>query len=274
MQNHIVGLDRDIKAPQYIEDQPLVDLSSLEQRDEFIAAGDADPDQYINVDVLKDFPKNMNSGMDQSQMLACEKMLTNRIAIVQGPPGTGKTFTSVSTLKVMIENLRGSDPPLLVAAQTNHALDQLLNHILTFEPNILRLGGRSNKANEEILKRTLFELRTNNTIPGGTAGFRACRIQFARCSNDIISAVASLATGNMLTAEALYKQGLISEAQLNSLSGNSDWEGDDSGGDIAECENCRNDYPPGTQLTFRTRAHRRSNDAGSRNPASQPWSSS
>lgn len=226
-----------------------MDLSSLEQKDDFAAAEDDNLDQYINVDVLRDFPRNMKSGMDQSQMLGCEKMLTSRVAIVQGPPGTGKTFTSVSTLKVMIENLRGSDPPLLVAAQTNHALDQLMNHILTFEPNILRLGGRSNKANEDILKRTLFQLRNANTIPGGTTGFRACHIQLARCSNDIKSALEALVTGNLLNTETLQKQGLISESQRNSLSGNSNWEGDDSGGDIAECKNRRKHCSAGASLT-------------------------
>jgi helicase required for RNAi-mediated heterochromatin assembly 1 len=237
LQNHIVDLDRDIKAPQYVEDHPLMDLSSLEQKDHFDAASDDNPDEYTNVDVLRDFPKKMKSSMDRSQMLACEKMLTNCVSIVQGPPGTGKTYTSVSTLKVMIGNLYRSDPPLIVAAQTNHALDQLLNHILTFEPNILRLGGRSNKANEDILKRTLFELRNANPIPGGRAGFRAFQIELVRRVNDVKSALESLLTGSLLTADTLLKQGLITESQFNSLSGSSDWEGDDTGGDIAECKN-------------------------------------
>jgi helicase required for RNAi-mediated heterochromatin assembly 1 len=89
-------------------------------------------------------------------------MLTKQVAIVQGPPGTGKTFTSVAAIKILVANLRDNDPPLIIAAQTNHALDQLLNHVMKFEARVVRLGGRSDKENTEILKRTLYELRTKN----------------------------------------------------------------------------------------------------------------
>jgi helicase required for RNAi-mediated heterochromatin assembly 1 len=216
-----------------------MDLSSLEQKDDNPAVSQADPDRYINIDVLRNFPQNMNSGMDKSQMSACEKMLTSRIAIVQGPPGTGKTFTSVSALRVMIEDMGPKPSAILVAAQTNHALDQLLNHVLTFEPNILRLGGRSNKANKPILERTLFNLRQANRIPGLCIGYRQAHIQQANCIAAIKTAIETLMTENLLTADILRKNGLISESQRNSLYGNSDWEGEDTNGDTAECKNCR-----------------------------------
>jgi helicase required for RNAi-mediated heterochromatin assembly 1 len=116
----------------------------------------------LNVNILKNFPEDLNSSMDTSQLDACHNMLTKQVAIVQGPPGTGKTFTSVAAIKVLIENLRDDDPPLIIAAQTNHALDQLLNHVMKFEGRVVRLGGRSDKENTEILKRTLYQLRTNN----------------------------------------------------------------------------------------------------------------
>lgn len=239
LENHIVGLDQDIKAPRYIENQPLMDLSSLEQKDESADAKSNNLDRHINVDVLRDFPKDLVSGMDKSQMLACEKMLTNRVAIVQGPPGTGKTFVSVSTLQVMIQNLGPDDPPLIVAAQTNHALDQLLNHILTFEPNILRLGGRSNKANVTILQRTLFNLRHENAIPGGTSGFRRAHIQREKCGNEVKDTLETLTTENLLNAAILMTHGLITESQCESLYGHSDWEGEDASGDIADCKNSK-----------------------------------
>jgi helicase required for RNAi-mediated heterochromatin assembly 1 len=229
-----VSLNRDVEAPRYIEDNPLMDLSPLEGINDPSTSNEDDPDRFINVDVLRDFPKNINSGFDTSQMQACEKMITSRVATVQGPPGTGKTFTSVSVLKVLNANLVDDDPAIVVAAQTNHALDQLLNHVLAFEPNILRLGGRSNKANKAILDRTLFNLRTNNSIPGGRAGFRQAQIQGAKCASDLKAVLATLMTDKLLTAETLKAHGLITQSQYKSLYGNSDWEGEDVSGDIAE----------------------------------------
>jgi helicase required for RNAi-mediated heterochromatin assembly 1 len=174
--------------------------------------------------------------MDNSQMAACERMLTSRVAIIQGPPGTGKTFTSVSNLKVMIQNWHPGDPPIVVSAQTNHALDQLLNHVLAFEPNILRLGGRSNKANKEILKRTLYSLRKDNEIPGSRIGFRHCTIQLNTCKANIMAALETLTTENLLSGETLMKNGLITECQYKSLHASSNWDGAGSSNDIAECK--------------------------------------
>ncbi len=110
-----------------------MDLLSLAPKGDATIVNDADTDPLINVDILRPFPKNINSTMDKSQLAACQTMLTSRVAIILGPPGTGKTFVSVATLRIMIENLGPDDPPIIVAAQTNHALDQLLNHIHKFE---------------------------------------------------------------------------------------------------------------------------------------------
>ena len=213
-----------------------MDLSSLEQDDGSLSPRAEDPDRYINVDVIREFPEDFQSSMDKSQMSACQMMLTSRIAIIQGPPGTGKTFTSISTLKVMIQNWRPGDPPIIVSAQTNHALDQLLNHILRFEPSIVRLGGRSNKANEEILKRTLFNLKQTNSIPGGYSGFRQVALDFNKCKRDIAESLETLTTENLLNGETLMKNGLITEAQLKSLRTSPSWEGVDSVNDIAQCK--------------------------------------
>ena len=230
-----------------------MNLSSLEKKVDIPSVTENDPDRFINVDVLRNFPNSMNSGMDKSQMSACEMMLTSRIAIVQGPPGTGKTFTSISALKVMIDNLGPNDPPILVAAQTNHALDQLLNHILRFEPNILRLGGRSNKANKAILERTLYNLKHSNRVPRLLAGFRQAQVQQTNCINSIKETMESLRTDGLLTADILRENRLITAAQHKSLT--SRWEGSNVSGDIAECKNCCRYCSPVANLG--TRAHDR-----------------
>jgi len=244
-----------------------MDLSSLEQDDGYSSPKD-DPDRYINVDVLRGFPEDIQSSMDKSQMSACQRMLTSRIAIIQGPPGTGKTYTSISAVKVMIQNWQAGDSPIVISAQTNHALDQLLNHILVFEPSIVRLGGRSNKANEEILKRTLYNLRKDNAIPGCYSGYRHVNLQFEKCKRDIIDALETLTTENLLNGETLLKNGLITESQYKSLHTSSGWEGHDSTSNIAQCKPFRKSCF-GVVANECNRARRRSNHAGARNSPNQ-----
>lgn len=151
-------------------------------------------------------------------MAACERMVTKKVSIVQGPPGTGKTFTSVSALRIMIENMTSDSPPIIIAAQTNHALDQLLNHVLAFEPNILRLGGRSDKENVEIQKRTLHALRTSNTnLPNGYKGMKAAKALIDKRVQEIRMAVAPVLMDDSLRDETLLREGIITEAQRKSL---------------------------------------------------------
>jgi helicase required for RNAi-mediated heterochromatin assembly 1 len=114
------------------------------------------------------------NSMDSSQQDAVQRMLSKRLAIIQGPPGTGKTYVSVETLKILLANWRTGDSPLVVLAQTNHALDQLVRHILQFEPDVIRVGGQSK--DEVVKKRTLFEVsqRYDKRLPPG------CQLSMAR----------------------------------------------------------------------------------------------
>ncbi|KFY89900.1 hypothetical protein V498_06272 [Pseudogymnoascus sp. VKM F-4517 (FW-2822)] len=68
----------------------------------------------------------------------------------------------------MLNNWKVGDPPILVSSQTNHAIDQLLNLIEPFEPNFLRLGGRTTS------KWGILECPEDKTGPGNTSyPFRA-----------------------------------------------------------------------------------------------------
>jgi helicase required for RNAi-mediated heterochromatin assembly 1 len=145
-------------------------------------------------------------------------MVTNKVAIVQGPPGTGKTFTSIAAIKVMLSNLQPEDPPMIIAAQTNHALDQLMNQLLASEKNVVRLGGRCDKENVNIIKRTLYELRmTTKDVPGGGKGLKDCRTALQHKINEIELLMSPLLAGTLLTDEILIKYRLITEAQKESL---------------------------------------------------------
>ncbi|KAH8660848.1 P-loop containing nucleoside triphosphate hydrolase protein, partial [Tricladium varicosporioides] len=231
--SHLVDLDPDVKAPEYIKNHPILDLSSLVPIDKAsnpTKDGSALEILLSNVDALSHFPPIPESSMDASQMAALESMLTKRVAIVQGPPGTGKTFVSVMTLRILIANLQSGDPPIVISAQTNHALDQLLNHVLAFEPNILRLGGRCSKENEAILKRTLYELRNSakGQGPQQNHGMKAAYQMLDDCRQKIELALMPLINQDIITLETLLSHEIISQAQYNSLEGRS-WVGDTPG---------------------------------------------
>lgn len=73
-----------------------------------------------------------------------ELALTRELALIQGPPGTGKTFVGLKIVQALLQNYRVRKPgPILVVCYTNHALDQFLEGIYSFEPNLIRIGSRS-----------------------------------------------------------------------------------------------------------------------------------
>jgi helicase required for RNAi-mediated heterochromatin assembly 1 len=152
---------------------------------------------YENVNVIQDWPENPNTELDKSQLRALRRILTKRLAIVQGPPGTGKTHVSVMALKVMLDNMKLGDPPIIVACQTNHALDQLLRHVALFEESFARLGGRS-KDQDVIKKRTLYHLRQGKRImvTGGMRG--PARTKLDKLSSEMCSGLSSLELGKGL----------------------------------------------------------------------------
>jgi len=149
LSEYLVRAKKDVASPAYVHHNPYMNLSSLVSIEE--------SSDYENVDVLAEWPSSSHHSLDQSQSKALKRMLTKELAVVQGPPGTGKTFVSVVALQVICDNLRKDDSPIIVTAQTNHALDQILRHTSQFESNYIRLGGRSK--DKEIKKRTLFEVR-------------------------------------------------------------------------------------------------------------------
>ncbi|KUJ09467.1 uncharacterized protein LY89DRAFT_701455 [Mollisia scopiformis] len=226
----VVKLTSKSQAPAYVKENPFFDLTRLEPpRKEGFENTLVDTDDTFdlsNVDVLQNFPSYVNNGMDTSQLLACKALLTQPVSIIQGPPGTGKTFVSIAALKVLVANLKPSDPPIIVSAQTNHALDQLLNHIMKFEPNLVRLGGRSAKDNTEIRKRTLYELReANRDVQDARQGLRIAHTTYVNLCNEIEAIVHPLKNGEIMTAQILVEHGILSEAQRSSL--NSTGWGDD-----------------------------------------------
>ncbi|KAK0256573.1 hypothetical protein LTS09_008689 [Friedmanniomyces endolithicus] len=159
---HLVFAQPTIAAPRYVVDQPKRDLSSVMRTNEHATTE--------NVDILRHWPAQPSSDLDASQLAALRRILTKRLAVIQGPPGTGKTYVSEQAIRIMLANGKPDDPPIIIACQTNHAVDQLLlRKVAEFEKDFVRLGGRS-KDKEVIKKRTLYEVKmlTSNERPAGS----------------------------------------------------------------------------------------------------------
>ncbi|KAL9107643.1 MAG: hypothetical protein Q9227_007450 [Pyrenula ochraceoflavens] len=88
---------------------------------------------------------NDRSNLDDAQQIAVVEALTRSLALIQGPPGTGKSFTGVSLIKVLLDNAKKAKlGPIVCVCYTNHALDQLLEHLVSGGvKQIVRIGSRS-----------------------------------------------------------------------------------------------------------------------------------
>ncbi|KAK4216738.1 hypothetical protein QBC37DRAFT_471134 [Rhypophila decipiens] len=83
--------------------------------------------------------------LDRTQSIALSESLSRELAMIQGPPGTGKSFTGEQLIKVLLANKNKSQlGPILCVCYTNHALDQLLEHLVDAGiKGIIRIGSRS-----------------------------------------------------------------------------------------------------------------------------------
>lgn len=211
---HICGLTRDIGHPAYVEEKSQMKLFSNE---------------YI--DILCDWPLKPQNNLDESQWEALHQILTKRLAIIQGPPGTGKTHVSVSALRLFISNWRPKDPPIVVAAHTNHALDQLLNHVSAFVPDYIRLGGRS--LDENVKKRTLFEVSKGTSVPrmhgSILPSIRQKLDNLKETIGELVSAFSGEVVMEPLPAVFFLQHGAITEKQYELLcEGANQWAGSGS----------------------------------------------
>ncbi|ROV98679.1 hypothetical protein VMCG_06750 [Cytospora schulzeri] len=182
--------------------------------------------QYREYNILHRLPPNsigLHTSLDSSQVEALQRMISKEVAIVQGPPGTGKTFTSVKALMVMLHNRRRRDPPIIIAAQTNHALDQLLIYCHSAGAKIMRVGGRTE--NEVIKERTVYNLRNSArkmATDGRNKSLEKGRLRIVERFADLVAGV--FGDQGLIDPAALFQAGIINEAQLKSLT-DEEWEG-------------------------------------------------
>ena len=104
------------------------------------------PGQPFNDNTLRE-----KSTLDDAQQLSTINALESCLALIQGPPGTGKSYTGVAIIKALLRNRNSARlGPIICVCYTNHALDQLLEHLVEDGvKQLIRLGSRSKS---ELLK--------------------------------------------------------------------------------------------------------------------------
>ncbi|CAG8285304.1 unnamed protein product [Penicillium salamii] len=215
----ICGLSANIGAPEYIQSRPTLNFESLAP-----TAGEDPPPSYSH-DVTQNWPASPMAQLDETQWSALKEMVTKELSLTHGPPGTGKTHISLKALQLMLANKDPKDPPIIVAAQTNHALDQLLKLISEFEPNFVRLGSRSGEP--KIRERTIYELRRKNLTPTVVdSSLPSVKKRHEALCKRIVKILEPLSEGlspagspsNPIRLVTFVKWGLLTVAQAQSLS--------------------------------------------------------
>jgi len=98
------------------------------------------PGQPFDDSILRE-----KSTLDDAQQLSTINALRSCLALIQGPPGTGKSYTGVAIIKALLKNRNAAKlGPIICVCYTNHALDQLLEHLVKDGvEQLIRLGSRS-----------------------------------------------------------------------------------------------------------------------------------
>lgn len=90
--------------------------------------------------------------LDPMQKKAVKWAVTHELGLVQGGPGTGKSRVGGAIVQTLLKLKRQFglfEGPIYLICYTNHGLDQFMEQIETHTDRMLRLGGRSKKADFE-----------------------------------------------------------------------------------------------------------------------------
>lgn len=235
LDKYLVQADKSDLLAKYVEDNPLRDVRSLvhhipdsssmtESERHAKMAEVCEP--LRNYSVLEGFDGQISryTNLDNSQLSAVHRILTKELAIVQGPPGTGKTFTSVQALRILLESQEKGSNVIIVAAQTNHAVDQILLQLINAGFKVVRLGGRTQ--NEEIKRYSMYNLRKRaRTLlnPRADRDFRTFESARKRNIAELEKIIDNVFPDNLIDPKILRSTGVISENQLESLLAEQEW---------------------------------------------------
>ena len=132
-----VGQTIDVSLPTYAQRHGFFDLSCLHVGRRKLRLFAQSP---LPIGELQQY-----TSLDHAQAESLKYALTHRLALIQGPPGTGKSYTGLAIVKTLAYNAERSDlGPIICVIFTNHALDQLVEHLVEGKVGkIIRIGSRS-----------------------------------------------------------------------------------------------------------------------------------
>ena len=105
-------------------------------------------------------PASRPEGLNESQKVACEAAISQRLTLIQGPPGTGKTHTAVRILQSWSSQNVGT---ILAVADSNVAVDNLLEGLLGLGVSAVRLG-QPVKVRESLREATVDAQMENHPL--------------------------------------------------------------------------------------------------------------
>ena len=105
-------------------------------------------------------PMPSHAHLNPSQQAAIKAAVSRRLTLIQGPPGTGKTTTATHLLHLLAQQGSG---PLLATAESNVAVDNLLEGLLDLGVKALRIG-RPVKVRETLRSATLDAVLENHPM--------------------------------------------------------------------------------------------------------------
>ena len=77
---------------------------------------------------------------NESQQRAIDAAISQKITLIHGPPGTGKTHTATEIVRRVYQKYLSSKSKVLVAAETNMAVDNLTRKLLQRNVMVVRVG--------------------------------------------------------------------------------------------------------------------------------------
>ncbi|KAI8298512.1 Helicase required for RNAi-mediated heterochromatin assembly 1 [Colletotrichum sp. SAR11_59] len=143
-------------------DRSLLDISSLYH------GVDANIER-LHIPTQGDIPEHIENktGLDGSQLMALQSMITKELSIIQGPPGTGKTHTYMAALKVLLST-QPVNVPIIITAQKNDTVNELLSRCHKQGVNFIRLGGQAK--DDAVFQRPHQSIHVPFTSDNGAGG--------------------------------------------------------------------------------------------------------
>ncbi|KAG6014275.1 hypothetical protein E4U43_006735 [Claviceps pusilla] len=139
------------------------------------------------------------SSLDPSQSMAIVNTLSRELSLVQGPPGTGKSYTGEKIIQILLENKTEAKlGPIICVCYTNHALDQLLEHLLDKGiEKVIRIGSRS-KSERMVNLNLNYIVQAFDKTKSERADIGEAHGEIKRVSQEIVSNLRELAASQNL----------------------------------------------------------------------------